>query len=53
MNTSEAIEPSSETLTPQRLPYAFAKRHGVLIGQIEDDHVQILHREDFSPLILA
>ena len=52
-NTSEAIESPSEILTPQRLPYAFAKRHGVLIGQIEDDHVQILHREDFSPLILS
>ena len=52
-NTSEAIEPVDKVLTPQRLPYAFAKRHGVLIGQIKEDHVQILHRENFSPLILA
>ncbi|MGB5584023.1 MAG: type II secretion system ATPase GspE [Gammaproteobacteria bacterium] len=40
-------------LTPQILPYAFAKRHGVLIGQIEDDKVQLLHRPDFRPGILA
>lgn len=52
-NISEATEAPSEILTAQRLPYAFAKRHGVLIGQIADDHIQILHREDFSPLILA
>ncbi len=52
-NITEATEASSEVLTPQRLPYAFAKRHGVLIGQITDHQVQILHREDFSPLILA
>ncbi|UCB53983.1 MAG: type II secretion system ATPase GspE [Thiotrichales bacterium] len=42
-----------QELTPQTLPYAFAKRHGVLIGQIEDDQVQLLHRADFSPDILA
>ena len=53
MTTSEAVEANSKQLTAQRLPYAFAKRHGVLIGQIEDDHIQILHREDFSPRILA
>ena len=52
-STSEAIESSADILTPQRLPYAFAKRHGVLIGQIKDDHIQILHRENFNPLILS
>ena len=52
-NTSDTAELQNEVLTPQRLPYAFAKRHGVLIGQIADDHIQILHRKNFSPLILA
>ena len=56
--SSEAVEPQPEALqlqelTAQTLPYAFAKRHGVLIGQIEDDQVQLLHRPDFSPHILA
>ncbi len=56
--SSEAVEDQPEAiqqqeLTPQTLPYAFAKRHGVLIGQIEDDQVQLLHRPDFSPAILA
>jgi len=56
--TSEAIEQHPEVsqrqeLTAQTLPYAFAKRHGVLIGQIEEDQVQLLHRPDFSPEILA
>ncbi len=55
--SSEAVDHQSEDiqpqqLTPQALPYAFAKRHGVLIGQIEDDQVQLLHRADFSPGIL-
>jgi len=53
MTSSETAEITTETITQQRLPYAFAKRHGVLIGQIEDDQIQIMHREDFSPLILA
>jgi general secretion pathway protein E len=56
--TSEAIAQHPEVhqrqeLTAQTLPYAFAKRHGVLIGQIEDDQIQLLHRPDFSPAILA
>ena len=56
--STEAVEPQPEAaqlqeLTPQTLPYAFAKRHGVLIGQIEDGQVQLLHRPDFSPHILA
>jgi general secretion pathway protein E len=53
MTSSETTATPTEALTQQRLPYAFAKRHGVLIGQIEDDQIQIMHREDFSPLILA
>jgi general secretion pathway protein E len=40
-------------LTAQILPYAFAKRHGVLIGQIEDDVIDLLHRDSPDPIILA
>lgn len=47
--SSEVLD---EPLTPQRLPYSFAKRHGVLISQVEDSKVHILHRPDFSPSIL-
>ncbi len=44
----------SETpLTALALPYVFAKRHGVLIGQIEDDVVNILHRDSPDPVVLA
>jgi general secretion pathway protein E len=40
-------------LTPQVLPYAFAKRHGVLIGQIQDNVVNLLHYDSPDPVILA
>ncbi len=50
--SSEAEATVEEALTPQRLPYAFAKRHGVLISHIDDDSVHLLHREDFNPAIL-
>ncbi len=40
-------------LTAQILPYAFAKRHGVLIGQIEKDEVNLLHRKSPDPIVLA
>jgi len=57
MHLKKMMKTSSEysneaILTPQRLPYSFAKRHGVLISQIEDSQVQITHRPDFSPAIL-
>lgn len=44
---------AAEPLTAQILPYAFAKRHGVLIGQIKDDEINLLHRESPDPVILA
>jgi general secretion pathway protein E len=44
---------SDTPLTALALPYAFAKRHGVLIGQIEDDVVNILHFGSPDPIILA
>ena len=40
-------------LTALILPYAFAKRHGVLIGQIDDDAVNVLHRGSPDPIVLA
>lgn len=36
-----------------KLPYAFAKRHGVLIGQIDKDKVQVLHRKEINPLTIS
>ena len=44
---------SSVPLTAQILPYAFAKRHGVLIGQFDDNVVNLLHYEALDPVILA
>jgi len=51
MTSSESI--TEETLTPQRLPYSFAKRHGVVIGEIQEKQVKIIHRSNFSPAILS
>ncbi len=42
-----------ELLTAQVLPYAFAKRHGVLIGQIDDDEVDLIYHGKPDPHILA
>lgn len=35
------------------LPYAFAKRHGVLIGQIDSDKIQLLYRNAINAQALA
>ncbi len=40
-------------LTAQILPYAFAKRHGVLIGQIDENEINLLYRDSPDPIILA
>ena len=40
-------------ITPQILPYAFAKRHGVLIGQIGDEHINLIHHGHPDPVVLA
>jgi general secretion pathway protein E len=40
-------------LSPLALPYPFAKRFGVLIGQIDADRVQILHHGKLRPQVLA
>jgi len=44
---------ATQTLTAQSLPYAFAKRHGVLLGQIGDDEVDVLYHGKLSPIILT
>ena len=41
------------TLTAQILPYAFAKRHGVLIGQIGESVINLLYHNSPDPVILA
>jgi len=43
----------AEPLTAMVLPYAFAKRHGVLIGQIEENEINLLYHGDINPTILA
>ncbi|HEX7081947.1 MAG TPA: type II secretion system ATPase GspE [Gammaproteobacteria bacterium] len=42
-----------ETPRPRRLPFAFAKRHGVLIQDVDDGRAQAIYREGASPLSLA
>lgn len=49
-STENTIE---DVLTPQRLPYSFAKRHGVLISEVEDHLVHIMHRPNFSINIIS
>jgi len=43
---------SSETVESIQLPYSFAKRHGVLIETIEEQHIKVIHREKLNPLSL-
>jgi general secretion pathway protein E len=60
-NANEAVESNLDNnhaddappLTSQVLPYVFAKRHGVLIGQIDDDVVNLLYRDAPNPIVLA
>ncbi len=42
-----------EAPTQKRMPFAYAKRHGVLIGHVEDGHATVLCREGVSALTLA
>jgi general secretion pathway protein E len=52
-SAGDFVAPQTLALTPQCLPYAFAKRHGILISQIEADHVHLLTRKNLSPKVLA
>ncbi len=58
MTASEITLPTTEAetdkpLTALVLPYVFAKRHGVLIGQIEEHEVNLLYRDAPDPVVLA
>ena len=44
---------SKALITAQILPYAFAKRHGVLIGQIDGDVVNVLYHGSPDPIVLG
>jgi general secretion pathway protein E len=35
-----------------RIPYAFAKRHGVLVGEVGADHIDVVYREGVSSAAL-
>lgn len=58
MDTNSETGPASGdeeiTQTVRRaLPFAFAKRHGVLIREIDSEGGEAIHRDDASPLSLA
>ncbi|HWN46823.1 MAG TPA: type II secretion system ATPase GspE [Steroidobacteraceae bacterium] len=38
---------------PSRLPYAFARAHGVLLGEVADNFAEVVAREDANPAALA
>lgn len=50
---AENLFDNETPITAQVLPYAFAKRHGVLIGQIDDGVINVLHRDAPTPVVLA
>ena len=52
--TGPANDDEENTQTVRRaLPFAFAKRHGVLIREIDGEGGEAVHRDDASPLCLA
>jgi len=38
-----------EVLTAQSISYAFAKRHGVMLGQLSEDSAQLFYRGELNP----
>jgi len=44
---------SAPEIHARSLPYAFAKRHGVLIGEVQPDRVQLLYRDKPEPRTLS
>ena len=38
--------------TDARIPYAFAKRHGVLVEEVAPEHVDVVYREGVSSTAL-
>lgn len=46
-------DPAPPPLSPQRIAYAFAKRHGVMLGQIDEQQAQILYHGELRPQAIA
>ncbi len=58
LNSHDDAVESSETslapsLTPQSISYAFAKRHGVMLGQIGEHKAQLFYRGQINPQAIA
>jgi general secretion pathway protein E len=51
-DTAPAAAPQAPQ-APRRLPFAFAKRHGVLIQDVRDGQLEAIYRAGASPLGLA
>jgi general secretion pathway protein E len=49
-STPSAVEPAgaAPVAAIQRIPFSFAKRHGVLLEALEQDQARLVHREDAS-----
>ncbi len=51
------MKTSTESVSPelhqQSIPYAFAKRYGVLLGQIDEQQVQLLHYSPVKPRVMS
>lgn len=43
----------THALTAQSISYAFSKRHGVMLGQIDPDKAQVLYRGKLNPQAIA
>jgi general secretion pathway protein E len=52
-NPETALQETAPPEPGRRLPFAFAKRHGVLIQDVENDRVTAIYRTGASPLSLA
>ena len=44
-----AAEPVAPPATVERIPFSFAKRHGVLVEELRDGEAHLVHRDDVSP----
>ena len=49
----EAAEHEAETVTVQRPSFSFAKRHGVMVGEVSLDHSRLICRDNVSAQALA
>ncbi len=53
MSSESAVAPERHAEPPKRLPFSFAKRHGVLLGSVEPDRVRLTCRKGASASSLA